>query len=51
MFTDSGGHYPAKGSNGQADGGVDVDVVSSKPGDCAADSRAAVQLADLQEDA
>jgi hypothetical protein len=32
-----------------ADGGVDVEVVSSKPGDCAAYSRAAVQLADLQE--
>jgi hypothetical protein len=31
------------------DGGVDMEVVSSKPGDCAADSRAAVQLADLQE--
>jgi hypothetical protein len=38
-----------KGQNVTADGGVDVDVVSSKPGDCAADSRAAVQLADLQE--
>ena len=31
------------------DGTVAVDVVSSKPGDCAADSRAAVELADLQE--
>jgi len=38
-----------KGQTVAADGGVDVDVVSSKPGDCAADSRAAVQLADLQE--
>jgi hypothetical protein len=38
-----------KGQTVTADGGVDVDVVSSKPGDCAADSRAAVQLADLQE--
>ena len=38
-----------KGQTVTADGGVDVEVVSSKPGDCAADSRAAVQLADLQE--
>jgi hypothetical protein len=38
-----------KGQTVTADGGVDVDVVSSKPGDCTADSRAAVQLADLQE--
>jgi hypothetical protein len=38
-----------KGQAPNADGGVDVDVVSSKPGDCAADSRAAIQLADLQE--
>jgi hypothetical protein len=38
-----------KGQTVTTDGGVDVDVVSSKPGDCAADSRAAVQLADLQE--
>jgi len=32
-----------------ADGGLAVEVVSSKPGDCAADSVATVQLADLQE--
>jgi len=32
-----------------ADGGVDVEVVSGKRGDCPAYSRAAVQLADLQE--
>jgi hypothetical protein len=38
-----------KGLDASADGGVAVEVVSSKPGDCAADSRAAVQLADLQE--
>jgi hypothetical protein len=38
-----------KGQDASADGGVTVEVVSSKPGDCAADSRAAVQLADLQE--
>ena len=38
-----------KGQTVTADGGVEVDVVNSKPGDCAADSRAAVQLADLQE--
>jgi len=38
-----------KGQTLTADGGVDVDVVSSKPGDCAPDSSAAVQLADLQE--
>ena len=38
-----------KGQTVTIDGGVDVDVVSSKPGDCAADSRTAVQLADLQE--
>ena len=31
------------------DGGVAVEVVSSKPGDCAADFGATVQLADLQE--
>jgi hypothetical protein len=29
--------------------GVGVEVVSSKPGDCAADSATAIQLADLQE--
>jgi hypothetical protein len=38
-----------KGKDVAADGGVVVDVVSSKPGDCAADSEAAVQVADLQE--
>ena len=38
-----------KGQEASADGGVAVEVVSSKSGDCAADSRAAVQLADLQE--
>jgi len=38
-----------KGQDAASDGGVAVEVVSSKPGDCAADSRAAVQLADLQE--
>jgi hypothetical protein len=32
-----------------SDGGVAVDVVSAKPGDCAADSAAAVQLVDLQD--
>jgi len=32
-----------------ADGNVAVDVVSSKPGDCAADAGAAVQIADLQD--
>jgi hypothetical protein len=31
------------------DGGVTVEVESSKPGDCARDSNATVQLADLQE--
>jgi hypothetical protein len=31
------------------DGGVAVEVESSKSGDCPADSRASVQLADLQE--
>lgn len=31
------------------DGGVVVEVVSSKPGDCAAELGATVQLADLQE--
>ena len=38
-----------RGKTVAADGGVSVDVVSSKPGDCAADASAAVQLADLQE--
>jgi hypothetical protein len=38
-----------KASAVAADGGVTVEVESSKPGDCAADSRAALQLADLQE--
>ena len=38
-----------KGQDAAADGGVAVEVVSSKPGDCAADSRGPVQLADLQE--
>jgi hypothetical protein len=38
-----------KGQTVTAEGGVEVEVVSSKAGDCAADSRAAVQLADLQE--
>jgi hypothetical protein len=38
------------GKEVMADGGVVVEVVSSKPGDCAADSGAAsVQVADLQE--
>jgi hypothetical protein len=32
-----------------ADGGVAVDVVTSKPGDCATDAGASVQLADLQD--
>ena len=38
-----------KGKDVTADGGVMVEVVSSKPGDCDADSGATVQLADLQE--
>jgi hypothetical protein len=38
-----------KGKDVTTDGGVVVDVVSSKPGDCSADSEAAVQVADLQE--
>jgi len=38
-----------KGTTVAADGGVTVEVESSKAGDCPADSRAAVQLADLQE--
>jgi hypothetical protein len=38
-----------KGKDLTADGGLAVEVVSSKPGDCAADSGATVQLADLQE--
>ena len=38
-----------KGKDVTPDGGVAVDVVSSKPGDCAADSGTTVQLADLQE--
>jgi hypothetical protein len=38
-----------KGQGMTPDGGVAVEVVSSKPGDCAADSGATVQLADLQE--
>jgi hypothetical protein len=38
-----------KASTVAADGGVTVEVESSKPGDCAADSRGPVQLADLQE--
>jgi len=38
-----------KGKDVTPDGGVAVDVVSSKPGNCAADSGATVQLADLQE--
>lgn len=38
-----------KGKTVATDGGVAVDVVSSKPGDCAADAGAAVQLADLQD--
>jgi len=38
-----------KGKDVTPDGGVAVEVVSSKPGDCAADSPATVQLADLQD--
>ena len=38
-----------KGKTLTADGGLPVGVVSGKPGDCAADSEATVQLADLQE--
>jgi hypothetical protein len=38
-----------KGKEVTADGGLPVEVVSSKPGDCAADSGANIQLADLQE--
>ena len=38
-----------KGKTVASDGGVAVDVVSSKPGDCAADAGASVQLADLQD--
>lgn len=38
-----------KGRETTADGGVSVEVLSSKPGDCAADSVTTVQLADLQE--
>jgi hypothetical protein len=38
-----------KAKDASADGGVAVEVVSSKPGDCAADSGASLQLADLQE--
>ena len=38
-----------KGKDLTPDGGLPVEVVSSKPGDCAADSAATVQLADLQE--
>jgi hypothetical protein len=38
-----------KGTEVMADGGVVVEVVSSKPGDCDADSGATVQLVDLQE--
>jgi hypothetical protein len=38
-----------KGKDVTADGGVVVEVISSKPGDCAADSGATVQVADLQE--
>jgi hypothetical protein len=38
-----------KGKELTTDGGLAVEVVTSKPGDCAADSGATVQLADLQE--
>jgi hypothetical protein len=38
-----------RGKTVGADGGIAVDVVSAKPGDCAADAAASVQLADLQE--
>ena len=38
-----------KGKELTTDGGLAVEVVSSKPGDCAADSGATMQLADLQE--
>ncbi len=38
-----------KGTEVSADGGVTVEVDSSKPGDCAVDSEAAIQVADLQE--
>jgi len=38
-----------KGKDVSADGTVAVEVVSSKPGDCDADSAATVQLADLQD--
>jgi hypothetical protein len=38
-----------KGTEVSADGGVAVEVDGSKPGDCAVDSEAAVQVADLQE--
>jgi hypothetical protein len=38
-----------KGTDLTTDGGVTVEVVTSKPGDCATDSVTTVQLADLQE--
>jgi hypothetical protein len=38
-----------RGKTVAADGGIAVDIVSSKPGDCPADAGAAIQLADLQE--
>ncbi len=38
-----------RGKTVGSDGGVAVDVVSAKPGDCAADAGASVQLVDLQE--
>ena len=38
-----------RGKTVGADGGVAVDVVSAKPGDCATDAGASIQLADLQD--
>ena len=38
-----------RGKDVMPDGGVAMEIVSSKPGDCATDSPATVQLADLQE--